>query len=63
MWKIIQGDEKAEFIREYQDDQYHDDDIVVVDLTGNNCPDVFGIGDLKVSDFVVDGIIVLVKVY
>jgi len=61
MWKVIQGGEKAGFIKEYQDGQYYDDNIVVVDLTGN-CPDASRTGGLSVREFVMDKIIVLVKV-
>ncbi|MGL6197803.1 MAG: hypothetical protein ACRC3H_02600 [Lachnospiraceae bacterium] len=61
MWKVIQGDEKAGFIKECRDGKHAYSDITAIDLS-EDCPGVTGLDVVSVSDFVSDDIVILVKV-
>lgn len=60
MWKVVQPYEKADFIKDYQNDQYKFDDIIVVDSSGKTLS-ACKLDKLSVPEFVMDDIIILVE--
>lgn len=60
MWKVIQGDEKAELIRDCQNDKYAYDDVIIVDASKH--PKAMKVDEACVNEFISDDIVILVKV-
>lgn len=63
MWKAIQDFEKADFIRDYQNGIYTDDDIVIVDTSAKYGGSTKEPNNLTISDFVLNEILIIVRIY
>lgn len=59
MWRLIQGYDKKDFVKEYQDGQHNDNNILFVD-TGNDT--VRSTEEITIKDFVQPEILVLVMI-
>ncbi|KAK9680598.1 hypothetical protein QE152_g38985 [Popillia japonica] len=60
MWKVIQGDEKAGFIKDVYDKKIKLDDTVLVDMSCTT-PEAVKMEEASAIDFVSDDIVILVK--
>lgn len=60
MWKVIQGDEKAEFIKECLNKKYTYNDVIIVNTVKH--PKALKSDQASVEDLVSSDIVILVKV-
>lgn len=61
MWRAIQDFEKAQFIKDYQDDMYTDDDIVIVNTGANYGGTTWEPKSLTIKDFVLPETLIVVR--
>lgn len=60
MWKVIQAEEKVEFIKDCLDDKYKYDDIIFIDISAQS--KALKVDQASVVDFISDDIVILVEV-